>query len=446
MSLLAPAFESRASTGATISLTEKGDPALSSFFGGSVNTSSSQNVNASTALKISTVYACVNRKALTLAMIPLNIMKRLPDGGHEIATNHRLFRQLNAKPNDWQTSFDWRLMGEGHKLLRGNFYNYIQSTPGRALNQLIPLHPDRVWPFIKTPSGAIYYMYDNSPTPPAGSKLYYQYFPFNAETVIFEAREILHIRGFSDNGIVGKSVVKLMAESVGLAMATEQQGATLFTNGAQIGKVFKHPNKLDDPAFDRLRKQLDQYTGVANAHRTIILENGMDISKISLTMEEAQFLETRKFQVEDICSFLDVPMMLIHRSGDKNQTFASAEVTNQMFITYNMQPEFENWEQRLKIDLLLSYEQDYYFNFDFDAIMRGDSAARATYYKSRFDTGSLTPNDIKRKEGESPYDNEESNLTYVQPGVVPAKLAGQQNKPQEPIKPLVEPKPKEEPK
>jgi HK97 family phage portal protein len=363
-------------------------------------------------------------------MLPLNIMRQLPgNSGHEIATNHRLYKQFKIKPNAWQTSYEWREMGQGHKMLRGNFYNYKQSTPGRGLNQVIPLHPDRVYPFVITPNGTTYYMYDSSPTPPAGSKLYYQYFPINGESQVFTADEILHIRSRSANGIVGKSAVKLFAESIGLALATEQQGATLFTNGAQIGKVFKHPNKLDNLAFDRLRAQLDQYTGAGNAHRTIILENGMDISKISLTMEEAQFLETRKFQVEDICSGFDVPMMLIHRSGDKNQTFASAEVIMQMFISLNMQPEFENWEQRLKVDLLYDSEQDYYFNFDFNALMRGDMAAQAAYNKSRFETGSWSPNDIRVNSGESPRNDEESNTTYVQSGIVPAKLAGRQNQP-----------------
>jgi HK97 family phage portal protein len=428
MGLLSPAFERRTSVAPTLLV---GDPALSNYFGGNT-TSSAQNVNSQTALAVSTVYACVNRKALTLAMIPLHTMRALPDGGHEVAKNHRTYRQLHEKPNDWQTSFEWRQMGQAHKMLRGNFYNYIQSTPGRGLNQLIPMHPDRVYPFIVTPQGVTYYMYDNSPPPPSGSRLFYQYFPVNGESVTLRADEVLHIKGLSDNGIVGKSVVKLMAESVGLALATEQQGATLFTNGTQIGKVFKHPAKLDDAAFDRLKRELDEHTGVANSHKTIILENGMDIAKISLTMEEAQFLETRKFQVEDICSFLDVPLMLIHRSGDKNQTFASAEVLLQMFVTMNMQPEFENWEQRMKVDLLYDSERDYYFSFDFNALMRGDMTAQASYNKSRFETGSWTPNDIRKNSGESPIDKPEANELYVQSGIVPARLAGQQNQPVKP--------------
>lgn len=428
MALLAPAFERRANVSESINLSAGGDAALSSLFGGMNNTKSGQVVNADTALAISTVFACVNRKAKTLAMLPLEVRKRLPNRGHEVAHTHRLFKQLNSKPNAWQTSFDWRLMGQGHIMLRGNFYNYIQPTPGRALNQLVPMHPDRVWPFVKTPNGSSYYINDTTPTPPVGSVLYYQYFPVNGETLVLTADQVLHIKGYSINGIVGMSVIKkLMNETVGLAMAMEEQGARLFTNGAQIGKVFKHPTKLDDVAFERLSQQLAKYSGSGNAHKTIILENGMDIEKISMTMEEAQFLDSRKFQVEDICSFLDVPMMLIHRSGDKNQTFASAEVINQMFITYNMQPEFRNWEERLECDLLFPSESQYFFKFDFDEMLRGDAGARATYYKARFDTASLTPNDIKRKEGESPYTNKpECDTVYVTPGVTTAVMAGKE--------------------
>ena len=417
-----------------------GDPALEGFFGGGNNTASGQNVNSQSALSISPVFACVDRKAKTLAMLPLEIEQMLPDGGHRIDFKHRLYRQISLQPNAWQTSFDWRYMGMVHKQLRGNFYNYIQSTPGRGLNQLIPLHPDRVWPFIITPEGVTYYMYDNSPPPPSGSKLYYQYFPQTGAMQVFTAKEVLHIRGLSDNGIVGKTVVKLMKEQIGLTMAMEQQGARLFTNGAQISKVFTHPNKLDDPAFERLKKQLDQYTGVENAHRTIILENGMDISSLSMTMQDSQYIESKKFQVEEICSHLDVPMMLIHRSGDKNQTFASAEVINQLYLTHSMQPEFVNWEQRLKIDLLYDSEQDRRFNFNFTELMRGDMTAQGNYIKARFETGSWTPNDIIRYSGESPSKAPEADLIYVQSGTMPAKMAGQQNQPKEVVKPEVKPK------
>lgn len=442
MGFLSSLFETRASVGASVNISNGGDPALAGMFGGTAGTASGQNVNADTALKISTVWACMNRRGKAFAMLPLHVMKELPGNGHEIAKSHRLYKQMHLKPNAWQTSYEWRLTGMTHLQLRGNFYNLKISTPGRGLNQLVPLDPDRMWPFIITPAGVTYYLNDSSPTPPAGSKLFYQYFAVNTKSEIYTADEILHFRNTSTNGIVGKTLIRLMAESVGLSMAMEEQGARLFTNGAQIGKVFTHPAKLDDPAFDRLKKQLDQYSGAANSHRTIILENGMDISSLSMTMQDSQFIESRKFQVEDICSYLDIPMMLIHRSGDKNQTFASAEVIMQMFITLNMQPDFENFEQRLKVDLLYDSEQDYYFNFDFDELMRGDTAARASYYQARLNTGSLTPNDIKRKEGESPYSMEECDAVYIGSGIQAAKNV--LNPPEPAAKPEVKVEPKTE--
>lgn len=429
MALLSPLWEKRASASPSLPLSS-GDPALMGIFGGS-STNSAQTVNADTALNISAVFACVTRKAKTLAMLPLNVMRRLPDGGKEIATNHRLYKQLNSKPNRWQTSFDWRYMMHGHVLLRGNGYSRIISTPGRGINELVPMHPDRVWPFVITPNGATYYMYDNSPPPPAGSKLFYQYFPINAEAEVLSEKDVLHIRGFSTNGIVGLTVVKLMRESVGIAMATEEQGARLFSNGAQVGKVFKHPSALSDVAYNRLREELNRNTaGVGNAHKTLILEDGMSIEQTTLTMEDAQFLETRKFQVEDICSFLDVPMILINRSGDKNQTFASAEQIISIFINHQMAPDFVCWEQVLNKDLLYASERnEYYCDFDFSALLRGDTKARAEYLLKRFQTASITPDEIRVSEGGSPTGTPEGKKYYLQSGMLPVDMAGKMNSP-----------------
>lgn len=426
MGLLSPMRkESRAGSTAPLS---PADPALADMFT-VVNSASGQNVTADTALRISTVYACVNRISKTVAMLPLNVMKKLPGGGKEIATSHRLYRQINARPNRWQTSYDWRLMTQGHILLRGNGYSRLVSTPGRGLNELIPLHPDRVWPFIITPNGVTYYMYDNSPVPPAGSKLFYQYFPINANTEILTDEEVFHIKGYSVNGIVGMNVVKLMRESIGLSMATEEHGSRLFSNGAQISKIFTHPTKMSDTVYKRMKEQLGkEFSGVSNAHKTMILEEAMKVENISMTMEDAQFLKTRNFQVEDIASFLDVPLILINRSSDKNQTFASAEQIVSLFITHQMTPHFVCWEQQLSRDLLYPSEinDGYYFDFDLRAMMRGDTASRATYLKQRFTMASMSPDDIRVYEGESPTGTEEGKKYYLQSGMMPANMAGTQ--------------------
>lgn len=424
MALLSSLFERRSSTYKLSS----GDPELVSMFGG-VPSNSAQNVTPESAKTISTVYACVSRRSKALGMLPLNVMQRLPNnGGKVIAENHRCQYQLNAKPNRWQTSFSWREMMEAHRLLRGNAYSYILYHPGRGVNELIPMDPDRVFPFLIESNGSIHYISENSPCPSAGDTLWYQYISSNGTIIVLSDKEVLHLKGHTTNGIVGKNVIRLMRESVGLAMATEEQGARLFSNGAQIGKIFKHPNALSDDTYNRLKKELNEATqGVQNAHKTFILEDGMDIVQTTLTMEDAQFLATRQFQVEDICSFLDVPLILINRSGDKNQTYASAEQIISIFITHMMAPEFVNWEQTLNSDMLYDSEKfKYYFDFDFDFMLRGDTKARAEYLMKMFQMGSMSPDQIRVYEGMNPTGTEEGKKYYLQSGMMPIAMAGKQ--------------------
>ena len=297
MGFLSRAIEQRS----TISL-KAGDPAISGYFGGNVN-ASGQNVTPNTALRTSAVYCCVSVLSETLASFPLQTKRIRDDGGKDLATSHRCSKLLLYRPNRWQSSFEFIEMMEGHRLLRGNGYAKIVFHPGRGLNELVPMHPDYIFPFVITPEQNTYYLSDTTPCPPAGSTLFYHHFPLSGNSEVLTSDEVLHIRDYTINGIVGISRIKWAAyQAVGLAMATEEHGAKLFSNGAQIGKVFRHPMKLRQDAYDRLTKQLNaggDYAGSANAHRTMILEEGMDIAKIGMTAEESQFLETRKFQIED---------------------------------------------------------------------------------------------------------------------------------------------------
>lgn len=429
MGLLSPIFEKRATS--VHSSAGVGDPALASFFGGQ-NTSSAQFVTSDSALRVSTVFACVKRISETLAMLPLNVNRNTNDGGHTLSTNHRLYKQLSMKPNKWQTSYDWRMMKQFHLLLRGNCYSYIASNPGRGMNELVPMHPDRVWPFVVTPSGAEYYMFWNSPPPPAGSKIKYHYFPQNAPAQVLTSDVVLHIKGPSINGVVGLNPIQLAQEGIGLAMATEEHGARLFSNGAQISKAFKHPGQLSQPAYDRLKASLsNEHAGVSNAHKTIVLEEGMDIATLSMTAEDSQFLESRKFQVEDIARIFSVPLILIGHSGDKNSTYASAEQLMQSFMTYTMGPWIVAWEQCMCDKLLYwqTSEKDYYIDFDVSAIMRGDSAARSAYYKARFELGSMSPDEIRAKEGDSPIADGSGKKYYLMTNLLPLDMIGKEIKP-----------------
>jgi HK97 family phage portal protein len=423
MGYLSRAFEKRAS--ADIIGLSPGDPALAAFWGGP-STASVQDVSSDTALRVSTVFACVNRISQTLAMLPLLTMHDLPGGGHEIAKSHRLYKQLRYQSNRWQTAYDFRLMMQAHVLLRGNGYARIVSAPGRGINELVPMHPDRVWPFVITPNGVTYYMYDNSPPPPPGSKLFFQYFPINANMEILLQSEVFHVTGLSTNGIVGINPIKKLREAIGLAMATEEHGARVFSNGAQISKAFRHPNKLSKDAYDRLKSSLgSEFQGVRNSNKTIILEEGMDISTLSMTSEDAQFLETRAFQVEDIARIFSVPLVLIGHSGDKASTYASAEQFVASFITHTMQPHFVSWEQAIQRDLFYPSEMGIYrAAFNVDEMLRGDMAGRAAYYTARFGVASISPDEIRAKEGESPIADGSGTKHYIMSNMIPLEMAG----------------------
>lgn len=396
-----------------------GDAALAALFGGS-STASGQNVTSNTAMQVSTVYACVSVLSKFLAMLPLHIKTLRADGGKNISTTHRLYKLLRNRPNRWMTSFEFRQLLECHRQLRGNAYAYIVPTAGNGISELIPLHPDMVQPFIVDANGSASYLNAFSPTPAAGSKLYYQHILANGGTVILDPDEIVHIKGISFNGIVGLNAIEQHRETIGLAMATEEHGARLFTNGAQIGGVFEHPGKLSTPAHDHLKKSLDEKTaGNHNAHKTLILEEGMKFSKVGMTGKDAQFLETRKYQVEDIARIFNVPLVLIGHSGDKNATYASAEQFFTSFATHTMNPIVGQWEQSLERDLLYPSELGLVcVDFDTDAIMRGDSAARVAYYKGRFETGSICPDEIRAKEGENAISDGTGNRYYVMANMV----------------------------
>lgn len=434
MALLSPIFERRAAvTAQNVSI---GDPALAELFGG-VNSASGQNVNSDTALRSSAVFACVSIRSQMVGMFPKHVKRLRPDGGKDILKNHRFYQTLAMRPNRWQNSFEWFAMMQAHCDLRGNAYSKITFNQGRKLNELTPLHPDRVWPIIETPDGNRYFMFDNSPCPPDGSKLYYQHFPINAATEMIEAEDIVHLRGFSINGVVGMNpITRVAREAIGLALATEEHGARLFSNGAQISKVFRHPQALSDKAYERLKGSLNsEYSGVSNAGKTMILEEGMDITSLSMTMENAQFLETRKFQVEDIARIFNVPLVLIGH-GDKAPTYASAEQFFMSFKTHTMQPLVTNWEQTLTNSLLnYSDDQGAFVDMDMDSMMRADAKARSEYLKNLFGIAGISPNDGRIYEGMDPKTDEGANKLYIMSNMVPLAKAGEQptKTPTEPV-------------
>lgn len=358
------------------------DPVVAEWFGMGARSSSGMSVTGDTAMKVTAVFRCVSLRAQTLASLPLTVERNLPDGGHETDRRHPLFDKLAYQPNRWQTSFEWREMMEGHFCLRGACYSEIISSGGSGVEELIPRHPDRVRPF-RAPDG----------------KIAFEYTEADGSTRVILQDEMFFLHLMSGDGIKPISPISLHREAIGLAMATEQYGARLFGNGARPGGLLKMKGHLkDEEARKRLRESWnDTHGGVGNSHKVAVLEDGMEWQQVGMTSEDAQFLETRSFQVIDICRIFGVPphkVAELTRSTNNNIEHQGIE-----WVTDTMRPQVVRWEQAMSRDLFYSTRRTHSAMFDLDDLMRGDSEARGKWIASCAQNGIMNRNELRRDIG-----------------------------------------------
>lgn len=358
------------------------DPVVAEWFGMGSRSSSGMSVTGDTAMKVTAVFRCVSLRAQALASLPLTVERNLADGGHETDRSHPLFNKLAWQPNRWQTSFEWREMMEAHFCLRGKCYSEIISSGGASVEELVPLHPDRVRPF-RAPDG----------------KLAFEYSPLNGATRIILQDEMFFLHLMSSDGVNPISPISLHREAIGLAMATEEHGARLFGNGARPGGLLKMAGRLkDDESRKRLRTSWDEvHGGVSNSSRIAVLEDGLEWQQVGMTSEDAQFLETRSFQVIDICRIFGVPphkVAELTRSTNNNIEHQGIE-----WVTDTIGPQVSRWEQAMQRDLFYGSRRTHSAMFDLDGLMRGDSEARGKWNASCAQNGILTRNELRRLEG-----------------------------------------------
>lgn len=378
------------------------------------NSSSGVSVTVESAMRLSAVHSCVRVIAETLATVPVILYKRKGDA-KERDTNHPLYSILHDQPNAWQTSFEFKEMLAAHICLRGNAYAEIIRNGGGQVEQLIPLHPDRVLPFMSQ-----------------GQRVY-QYQPPEGETRILLPGEMFHVPGLSFDGVSGLNPIEYHRDTIGDAIATRDHGSKVFANGAQIGGVLKHPAHLGKDAQDRLREQFQKrYEGTQNAGKTLILEEGMDFIKLGMTSQDAQFLETRKYQVSDIARIFRVPP---HMIGDlERATFSNIEQQSLEFVQYTMLPWFRRFEEAVKRDLILKNSQ--FSEFLLDVLLRGDIKSRYEAYAIARNWGFMNANEIRSKENMNPVENGEIYLQplnmqpagqFKEPDAKPAKQEAENN-------------------
>lgn len=400
------------------------DAGYSFLFG---RTTSGKPVNERTAMQTTAVYACVRILAEAIASLPLHVYEYQDDGGKKLVHDHPLYYLLHDEPNPEMTSFVFRETLMSHLLIWGNAYaQIIRDGAGRVLG-LYPLLPDKM-EVQRDDKGNIYYVYSrNSDENP----MFKEY-----GNIKLKAEDVLHIPGLGFDGLIGYSPIAMAKNAVGMTLACEEYGASFFANGANPGGVLEHPGVLKDPS--KVRESWNSvYRGVSNAHKIAVLEEGMKYQQIGIPPEEAQFLETRKFQINEIARLYRIPP---HMVGDLDKSsFSNIEQQSLEFVKYTLDPWVIRWEQSLQRSLLLPGEKGKYFiKLNVDGLLRGDYQSRMNGYAVGRQNGWFSANDIREMENMNPIPDDEGGNLYLINGAM-TKLAdagafaktdtGQQNTP-----------------
>ena len=362
------------------------------------------SVNEKTAMRTSAVWACVKLISEDVASLPLILYRRDKNDGKERATDQKLYRLLHDQANEEMTALQFRETMQAHALLYGNGRAYIERYNSGEIAALWPLNP----------ATTILYRHDDK-------SLWYITTDSDGVQVKLPARDVLDICGLSMDGLIGLSPIRQLMTTVGISMAAEEYGARFFGNGANVSGVLEHPGKLRDAdVLDRLRAQFEKmYTGLTKSHKVMILEEGMKFNRTSIPPDEAQFIETRKFQISDIARIYRVPP---HKIGDlEHATFSNIEHQAIEYVQHTLRPWLVRWEQAIQQKLLVS-KPNLYAEHLIDALLRGDIKSRYEAYGVGVQHGFLTRNMILKKENEIPV--AEGDIFYVPVNMIPSNLAG----------------------
>lgn len=352
-------------------------------------------VNPDSAMTLATYYACVRNISEDVAKLPLITYKRLLPRGKERATDHPAYALLHDAPNDDMTAMSFRESLTHFAVAWGNGYAEIVRNGRGRIMALYPIHPSRVCLRRDEAGDLVYDIH--------GSGSAYQVDGRQYGYVRLQQEDVLHIKGLGCDGYEGYSVFRLAAESLGLTMAAETFGSSFFEKGTHLGGVLEHPGVLKDTAKDYLRQSWQEmYAGPQNAGKVAILEEGMKFSKLGIPPEEAQYLETRQFQVREVCRWFRMPP---HKLADLTDAhYTNIEEQNLEYVTDTLMPWLTRWEQELKRKLF-DDDPDHFAEHLILGLLRGDSEKRANYFQKRFDMGSLSQDEMREAENENPLPN-----------------------------------------
>ncbi len=364
-------------------------PALWSLLGS--QTTSGEDVNEYTALNYSAVFNAISLISGTLASLPLHLMRRKVRG-KEKSINHPLYSVLHDIGNPYMTAMAARECMTSHILSWGNGYAEIVRNAMGQVIELWPITPNRVKPKM------------------SGGELVYE-IAVDGELVVMPRDKILHVPGLGFDGFIGYSVISLARQSIGLGKSMETFGANYFGQGTHPGVVVSHPGKMGEDAHKNLRSSLaTTYSGLGKSHRLMLLEEGMKLEKLGIPPNDSQFLESRQFQVPEIARWFNLPP---HKLKDLTKSsFSNIESEQISFVTDSLLPWGVRLEQNYNMQLLTPAERKMglYFKHSFEGLLRGNVKDRAQFYRTMFNIGALTINEIRGLEDFDPVEGGDVHL------------------------------------
>ena len=374
------------------------------FVDNGARTWSGNAVNATTALGNAAFFAGVRFISETVGSLPMKLYRH-QDGVREPATTHPLYRVISVAPNPLMSPMVFREILQSHMITWGNAYAEIVRNGRGDISELWPLLPDRTQK-LTGKSGRVFY---ETTLPDGGVKR-------------LAADQVLHIPAFGYDGLTGYSTVTLARQGIGLALAAEESGGKFYSNGMRPSGVLVHPNRISEEAQERLRDQVSsQIGGLSKAQRLLILEEGLAYTQLGLPPGDAQFLETRQFQVVEIARWLNLPPHILRDLS--NATYSNVEQQSLELVTMSLRPWFTRWEQHCALQLLRKDEQTrFQFKIEDRALLRGDTEQRSAYYQSRFNTGSMTINEIRELEDQNPIEG--GDQAFIHTAYIPLEMAG----------------------
>ena len=380
------------------------------YMGGST---SGKPVNERSAMQMTAVYSCVRILAEAVAGLPLHLYKYTDTGGKEKAVDHPLYLLLHDEPNPEMSSFVFRETLMTHLLLWGNAYAQIIRNGKGEVVALYPLMPNKMT-VDRDSNGQLYYTYqranEEAPT-------------MEGTSVKLKPSDVLHIPGLGFDGLVGYSPIAMAKNAIGMAIACEEFGAKFFANGAAPSGVLEHPGTIKDPSRVRDAWQ-SQFGGASNSGKVAVLEEGMKYTPISISPEQAQFLETRKFQINEIARIFRVPP---HMVGDlEKSSFSNIEQQSLEFVKYTLDPWIIRWEQSMaRVLLSLDEKKEYFIKFNLEGLLRGDYQSRMNGYSIARQNGWMSANDIRELENLDRIPAEQGGDLYLINGsMLPLGSAG----------------------